>query len=80
MKWGIINSRFELLVDTLYDEIRNSYDGYLEVRKNNKYGVVDLKGKIQIEVNNDLLKMTGSNNYELTIGDKKRIVQLKRIK
>lgn len=80
MKWGIINSRFELLVDTLNDEIRNSYNGYLEVRRNNKFGVVDLNGKIQIEVNNDLITMTGNNTYELVVGDKKRVVQLKTIK
>ena len=78
-KWGIINSQFKLIVDTTYDKLIDWYDGYISVSKNNKYGVIDVNGKIQIPVKNDTMKRIGSADFEVMVGDKKEVIHLKKL-
>lgn len=72
-KWGVINGKGELVIDTVYDEIpyQSEYDGFslffggnkdIIVVKDGKYGIVDLTGKEMLPCEYDYIDwMIGDN-------------------
>lgn len=72
-KWGVINSKGELVIDTVYDEIpyQSEYDAFslfcggnkdIIVVKDGKYGIVDLSGKEMLPCEYDYIDwMIGDN-------------------
>lgn len=78
-KWGVINSKGELVIDTVYDEIpyQSDYDGFslfcggnkdIIVVKDGKYGIVDLKGKEMLPCEYDYIGHMIGDNKVLFMG------------
>lgn len=68
-KYGIINSKGEILIDFVYDNIVSYKNGLFIAKMNDKYGIIDKNNKIVLNFDYD--SMSTSGNYIIvTKGDK----------
>ena len=44
-RWGFINSKGNIIVEPIYDEVSDFYCGYAAIKQGSYYGVIDEKGK-----------------------------------
>ena len=44
-RWGFINSKGNVVIEPIYDEVSDFYCGYAAVKQGTSYGVIDGKGK-----------------------------------
>ncbi|MEM9847500.1 MAG: WG repeat-containing protein [Bacteroidota bacterium] len=47
-KWGFIDTLGNWVIDTLYDYVRDSYDGQMEAVKDRNWGVINRKNEVMI--------------------------------
>lgn len=48
-KWGFINAKGELVIDTLFDKVESFNEGLCAVKINNKCGFINTKGELVID-------------------------------
>ncbi|MDP8051324.1 WG repeat-containing protein [Pasteurella atlantica] len=59
--WGMLNTKGEWVIPPEFDYIHNSYNGYVIVEKNDKYGAFDRKGKLVIPLTLEWIQSFSNN-------------------
>ncbi|MCU0849272.1 MAG: WG repeat-containing protein [Spirochaetes bacterium] len=74
-KFGYINSDLDIIIECIYDDARQFSQGLAGVKKNSKWGFIDIKGEIKLKFNFDvIIEDFRSNRSKVQINDKKHYI------
>ncbi|MFL5730178.1 MAG: WG repeat-containing protein, partial [Cytophagaceae bacterium] len=77
-KFGLADSTGREILGPKYESIRDLNNGYVIVRKNGKWGVLDYQENFVIPIESDFMGYDPFNNYFFTgIAEKDEILQVK---
>ncbi|MVM39370.1 hypothetical protein GO730_20325 [Spirosoma sp. HMF3257] len=69
--WGLVNLKDTLILKAEYDEITTFKHGYANIKKNNKWGLVDSTGRIIVSPQSEKKVAFNSNGYFWIYKEKK---------
>lgn len=63
-KWGYLDSKGEIVIETTYDSVEPFHNGYAIVCKNNLYGIIDTTGKCIVDIQYQQIGLIQQDIYD----------------